>query len=278
MSVAAPLLWGLFATAWAQELPRELTFRNLTVDDGLSQSHVTAIVQDPTGYLWFGTSDGLNRFDGLEFEIFRDRRGSDEGLQSNYINDLMVDTSGRLWIATRQGVDTFDAVQHRIVGLADLATGGDPAPRAEGINALAEDSLGNVWIGSASPSLFRYEKSSGLLFAVELSEERGYGCAGEIEALAVNEGGLWLGTDDGLCRTADLGRSFETFKPGTEPAEPPGGPAAIAGLPAAGINAMTTDGENVLWIGTDGQGVVRADFAAGAPSWRSYRHASSDPL
>ncbi|MFN5878575.1 MAG: two-component regulator propeller domain-containing protein, partial [Flavobacteriales bacterium] len=81
-------------------------FRNYTINDGLSQSSITCIVQDKNHSLWIGTQDGLNRFDGKNFEVFTS--DDTEGLESEYIKSSVKTNDGKLWFGTMNGLTVFD--------------------------------------------------------------------------------------------------------------------------------------------------------------------------
>src|SRR5690349_22733669 len=84
-------------------------FRHYQVENGLSNNAVICCLQDKKGFLWFGTKDGLNRFDGYSFKVFRsdpDRNGSIGG---NFIHSLYEDRNGTLWIGTEKGLYKYDA-------------------------------------------------------------------------------------------------------------------------------------------------------------------------
>ena len=82
-------------------------FKTLDIKDGLSQNTVNAILQDKQGFLWFGTKDGLNRFDGLSFRIFK-KEESDLG--NNFITALYEEKEGSIWVGTDAGVFVYDPV------------------------------------------------------------------------------------------------------------------------------------------------------------------------
>jgi ligand-binding sensor domain-containing protein len=81
----------------------QITFEHFGQDDGLS-APVTRIAQDSLGFLWLGTTDGLNRFDGKKFVVYRNNAEDPHSLPNNIINDLRVDSLGRMWIATNGGL------------------------------------------------------------------------------------------------------------------------------------------------------------------------------
>ena len=87
---------------------RDLRFTHHTTNDGLSQGYVTAILQDRRGFMWFATRDGLNRYDGNTFVVYKNNPNDSGTLSSNFIQDLMEDDHGYLWIATNTGVNKFD--------------------------------------------------------------------------------------------------------------------------------------------------------------------------
>ena len=94
-------------------LVRDLKFTHLTTNDGLSQGYVTAILQDRRGFMWFATRDGLNRYDGNTFVVYKNNPNDPGSLSSNFIQDLMEDDHGYLWIATNTGVNKFDPQTER---------------------------------------------------------------------------------------------------------------------------------------------------------------------
>ena len=96
----------LFSKISAQQ--PQIRFERISAEDGLSKNNVTALLQDKTGFIWIGTFDGLNRYDGYEYNIYRqtDEPGS---ISHNYIISLAEDKEGNIWIGTiGGGVNKFD--------------------------------------------------------------------------------------------------------------------------------------------------------------------------
>ena len=85
----------------------EIKFQNLTIEDGLSQSSVFEILQDKRGLMWFGTWDGLNRYDGYRFTIYKYNEKNPYSLSNNEIRALYEDRKGELWIRTMEGLNWF---------------------------------------------------------------------------------------------------------------------------------------------------------------------------
>ena len=84
-------------------IPSEVRFNHLSLEEGLSQSTVTAILQDSQGFIWLGTLDGLNRYNGYDFTIFQHEPADPTSLSANHISALYEDAFGTLWVATEGG-------------------------------------------------------------------------------------------------------------------------------------------------------------------------------
>ena len=84
-------------------------FKRITVDDGLSQTTAQYLFQDSKGYMWIGTGDGLNKYNGHEFEVYRYRDGSNKSISSNYISAINEDEEGNIWVGTESGINKIDS-------------------------------------------------------------------------------------------------------------------------------------------------------------------------
>jgi len=89
-----------------------LKFQHFTSSKGLSQRSVMSILQDKKGYVWFGTRDGLNKFDGNKFVVYRHHSGDPNSLSNNYIQTMYQDSKGNLWIGTQNGLNKFNPEQN----------------------------------------------------------------------------------------------------------------------------------------------------------------------
>jgi signal transduction histidine kinase/ligand-binding sensor domain-containing protein len=124
-----------------------LRFDHLSIEQGLSQSSGNCILQDRRGFIWIGTQDGVNRYDGYTFSVFRHIPTDTTSLSDSWINGLYEDHLGQLWLLTRNGVNIFDAARERFTRLrVPLAT------------AICSDSFGNVYI-STIQGVYRYQHS-----------------------------------------------------------------------------------------------------------------------
>src|SRR4030095_8897308 len=99
-----------------------------TTDNGLSHENVISITKDKDGFLWIGTANGLNRFDGISFKIFRNNPNSEESIPGNYIAGTTLDKKGYLWIATNNGLCRINTHTLKIDRI-DLKDSADNSPR-----------------------------------------------------------------------------------------------------------------------------------------------------
>ena len=109
--LAAGLLLFCWLPLWGQVT--NLHFTNLSIDAGLSDKMVFAVAQDSTGLMWFGTAEGLNRYDGYNFETFRYNPGDSTSVSASFINCIHLTRTGELWIGTEKGLDLYDPGKFR---------------------------------------------------------------------------------------------------------------------------------------------------------------------
>lgn len=155
-----------------------IRFESLTIDNGLSQSSVNCMIQDNRGFMWFGTEDGLNRFDGNSFLTFKKREPDSLTVRDNWINAFCTDASGYLWMTTEEGcLSRYDPTceSFRHVSYSEISK----AP----VMRLLSDDRGRIWLGSESDGLMMYDP--------ETSKFRTWGTAeglrdGRIRALSID--------------------------------------------------------------------------------------------
>ena len=140
--------------------PQSLTFNHLTVDDGLSNNDVNAVLQDKTGFIWFGTEDGLNRYDGYKFKIFRHDPSDSNSLSDNSIWSLIEDHSGNIWIGTKDGIlNKFNPKTEKFTRWEIKSN----LTKENSVKYIYEDSKGNIWVGSYKDGLYRLNISTNKL-------------------------------------------------------------------------------------------------------------------
>jgi ligand-binding sensor domain-containing protein/signal transduction histidine kinase len=141
-------------------LVSDLKFTHLTTNDGLSQGYVTAILQDRRGFMWFATRDGLNRYDGNTFVVYKNSPNDPGSLSSNFIQDLIEDDRGYLWVASNTGVNKFDPITERCTRYLHDANN----PYSLGgayVTSIAEDSRGYFWFGTQASGLDKFDPTTG---------------------------------------------------------------------------------------------------------------------
>ena len=85
-----------------------INFKNITSEDGLSQATVETLIQDTNGYIWIGTNDGLNRYNGYDFKVYKHDEESENSITNNYIVDIKEDKSGNIWVGTANGLSKIN--------------------------------------------------------------------------------------------------------------------------------------------------------------------------
>ncbi len=263
------MLWGvppLAGVARAERLP----ITTYGTADGLPGAWVTEVVRDSRGFIWFGTRDGLSRFDGVRFVNY----GVEHGLADPTVNDVIESRAGGLWIGTNGGGMCHlaaDAPPPRAApdgpSLFECVSPGDDG-FANRVNALHEDRDGTIWVGTDG-GLFRldpqrrpYQFERVPVPSAQLSRPMVMNrTAGISRIVADGHGGLWIGTVRGLLHRGGDGviRAYPLPSgktPGREP-EPEPGP----------VTQLLIDRGNRLWIGlTGGLMVTRPVVGGGADS------------
>lgn len=230
-----------------------IRFRSLGLEEGLSQSVVISLAEDREGFLWIGTQDGLNRYDGLEFEVFRANPSDSTSLPSIFNSTLFADRRGRLWVASspaglsvrypdRPGFHSFFHDPHNPGSLGD-----------ERVLSICEDRQGRIWIGTML-GLDRYdEEVESFAHFAPLAVEEVDAKPVPIRVLAADpDGSIWAGGRGQVVHCAADGRVLRRFAldPGTD----------LDGRNRAPyVTTLYFDNAGRLWMGTAPTGLHRYD-------------------
>ena len=174
----------------------DLKFTHLTTNDGLSQGYVTAILQDSRGFIWFATRDGLNRYDGNAFVVYKNNPNDPGSLSSNFIQDLIEDDHGYLWIATNAGVNKFDPTTERFARYLHDANNSNTIGGAY-VTSIARDSRGYLWFGTQDAGLDRFDPTTGR-FAHYRNDSGGEFVGGITQVIEDSRRDIWFVGDHGL--------------------------------------------------------------------------------
>ncbi|CAM2068131.1 Response regulator [Sulfidibacter corallicola] len=185
----------LLGTAELAAQPRYLNLKNYSTEHGLSQSTVICIAQDKTGFVWLGTQDGLNRFDGYEFKTYKHHLEDPGSLADSWVNTLYVDGDGVLWVGTRDGgLDRFD---EQTETFTHFAPSPDNGLASSDIRAILEDSHGRFWLGTNRSGLYQMDRTTGRFTQINLAGHPTPGIAANIRTIFEDRAGvLWLSTID----------------------------------------------------------------------------------
>jgi len=232
-------------TGFSQRIP--LSFRQLTIDDGLSCNNVEHIVEDSLGYLWFGGPQGLNRYDGYEIRNYYSSVNDSTSLPDNQILSLFCDSSGRLWVGTYNGIAAYCHERDHFV-VYDYFDDNRFQYNARLVNFIEEDEHGVIWFASENGLFFAYDEQKDQFVYRELALDFSM----QVKSFYFDEKQediLWIGANIGLIKynlAEDEHRLFPLPDlPGINPL-------------SLNVNCVLPDGP-FLWLGVYRMGIVRFD-------------------
>lgn len=264
--LAAVFVLTLTAPAWAGA-PRSLHFQHIGLEEGLPQESVLAILQDRTGFMWFGTQAGLARFDGYRHRVFRNDPNDPTSLPDNYVQAAFEDGKGRLWFGTRGGLVRFDAARQNFVRQA-LPGSAQQGTRNSAVTAIIGDGKAGLWIATVE-GLVHLDAAGGTRLYRHDPRDGGSLRDDRITALALDgRGGLWVGTGVGLDHLAAGAASFDH-----QDIDQPASNGVHRPDPRYNsITALSMGPRDTLWIGTAaGLEAWRLGQGEGAPAIRRHR-------
>ncbi len=285
----------------------DLSFQHISVEQGLSQPNVYSIAQDRTGFIWVATADGLSRYDGSTFKVFRRVAGDKTSLSDNFVVKLFSDSKGTLWIGTRDGgLNRYNPIQSTFTHFKHRANDAQSLSH-NFVTSFAEDAEGRLWVGTED-GLNVLNAQTGVCTRFLPGTN--------VTALTNDVNGLlWIGTDKGLLlwnpRTASI---VQTFRYNPLDSSTLSGNDIISlcqeadrtlwiatsahglnrlrpqsrvmerfeeqrsrehGMVDNNLRVVATDGMGNVWVGTQGNGALVVDKATG--KFRSYRYEGSNP-
>lgn len=268
-----------------------LRIKHFSLEDGLSQVSINALLKDSEGFVWVGTQDGLNRFDGNRFEQFKSREKDSTSIPGNYINTLGQDSEGNVWVGTQgNGLCWYDketGIFHRYQlqnagdkneSISDIlfATDGVAwiASKVSGLhklnpsssgyihaqqldihspNALSMGSSGHLWVGDVDGNVFKIKS---LLKGDTAFLEKELSVKGQIRAFYETENYLLIGSNDGLFIYNRKKQELEPYDFLTKQGE------AIKY-----VTSFSQAGQQKIWVGT-GNGLFLFDWKSRVFAWQ----------
>ncbi len=249
-------LWLLLITTVSSSQSIFHEFERFSIDNGLSQSTVYCAVQDFQGYLWFGTSDGLNRFDGHQFTVFIHNPQDSTSISYNRIMALFEDSEHNLWIGTvGGGLNLYDRETNRFSVYKnnpdDSTSIGDNR-----VMAIAEDSEGHIWIGGSEGGISVLDKKTKKFRRYRHNPQNPASIPGNL-IRAIHQapnGNIYIGTDLGVCIFERSTGTFCCLNNMDKLKDQ---------LPFFAVRKIVSDSKGNMWftIENNGLAIVNSDFS-----------------
>lgn len=225
-------------------------FKKIQVDEGLSENAVYCILQDSKGFMWFGTKDGLNRYDGNNFRTFRYSSDNPNSIGNNFIRSIIEGRDNNLYIGTDAGVYVMNTLEETFTKINATTTEGISITSA--VNSIYQDRSENIWIATMTQGVFRYNPYLGKLESMPLSKyhlekSASWYIYGNLS------GDVWVGTRLGLLR----------YNRETEKLDPVESMFSLSDNFSNEILSMLEDNNGNLWLGTWYKGLCLYDKQSG---------------
>ncbi len=230
-----------------------ISFDKITTSEGLTQNTVTSIIQDQTGFMWIGTQNGLNRYDGYSFELNAKNALSNSPLLSNHITCITKDMNNNLLMGT-----TSNGLQVLNTQLSKFISPSSPTAVSQNIKSILCGSDGNIWVATDGAGIYQYNSQYVFTKSLQFKEkDKNTISSNRVSALFEDKDGtIWIGTqDDGLNK----------ISPGSDLVQ-----RIELATPNLAITAIHQDPDGQLWIGTALHGIIIYDSRTGLQS--SYLH------
>ncbi|BAX82025.1 sensor histidine kinase [Labilibaculum antarcticum] len=223
------LFVGLFCTLTLFSQQNNIRFKRITINEGLSLSSVYCIFQDSKGFMWFGTEDGLNRYDGKNFTIYRSDPENSNSISNKWIEQVLEDRSGNLWFGSRGGLTQFNPVSEIFTQYRGIEPNNQLSN--DTITHLYEDQNNRLWVGSLKGITCINTKQGTI-------EKHNYpkGLDSKINCFLADTKNFWIGTKLGLFHYDSEKKSFKEIE-----------------LPKSDSKWNVTSlasADNYLWVGT----------------------------
>jgi signal transduction histidine kinase/ligand-binding sensor domain-containing protein/DNA-binding response OmpR family regulator len=253
----------LSVAAIAQEKP--LHFQHIGSKENLSELNINTMLQGSRGFIWVGTRDGLNRYDGNNFKVFRNNANDDYSISNNYINNITEDKAGNLWIATSGGLNKYDRNKNRFTRY--LHNGKLPNTLVSNFTvSVALDKNGNLWVATLKDGVDQYIINQNKFIHHKNNKADSSSLSDDNARCTYvdSNGNVWIGTAyGGLNLFNPKTNSFTSFRYDENDSN---------SLSADRVNCIFEDSNHHVWIGVTGGGLNLFD-----PDTRTFKHYKNDP-
>ncbi len=292
LKIPALAILGMAANLCAQERP--LAFDRISLEHGLSQSFVTSIIQDHKGFLWFGTAEGLNQYDGYGFTVYKYHPHQANSLPSNYVTAVYEDRAGTLWVGTTLGLSRFNRNQKAFTNYRHDPN--DPhSLSGNAVTAIHQDRSGALWIGTMKRGLNKLvlqsddkEKKKTTFIRYQHDPSDSTSLSHDLVTAIYEDraGTHWIGTEGGglnrLVRTASSSLPLSHAPSASNGVEQEKisfvryqhDPARPHSISSNLVSSICEDQFGNLWIGTYDAGLNQFDRTANV--FRHYKHLPQD--
>ena len=251
----------------AQAQYQYLQFDHIGIEQGLSNSNVICILQDSRGFMWFGTWDGLDKYDGYTIKVYKNDPLDKTSIGHNYINSIVECKNGDLWLGTEGGgISYFDRNKEKFTNFNN-----DPSnPNSlcsNSVQNLVLDNDGMLWIATAD-GLDRYDpvKKQFEHFRHDPLDSQSLSGNGIIYLYKDSHHRIWICTNNGLNLFDQVNKKFTRYNHDSN------NPSSIGGNI---VNTLFEDSHHQFWVGMDGAGMDRFDPQTG--NFIHFRHSDNNP-
>ena len=232
----------------------KLVFKHISTDQGLSNSTIESIFQDSRGFMWFGTRDGLNRYDGYQITIYRNDVKDTTTISDNYISCIYEDRNHTLWVGTINGLNAFDAAKNQFTRYKHQPQNLKAITNNQ-VTSINEDKSGNLWVGTFGGGLNMFHSRDKSFSSFRHSTSPKSLSDDKVNSIYEDsQGNLWVGTEKGLDMFLPQKQQFVFYKPPQN----------------SGIRNIKEDKDGNLWLGTEENGLLK--FQPQQRQFYTYQH------
>lgn len=221
-------------------LPTQFHFRHYNIENGVSSNNISTLFQDQKGYIWIGTENGLNRFDGNQFTLYQKNNPLYSNFHANSTNTICETTDKELWLGTDNGVFIYNQVKDTFTPFVKQTS--DKTSITSWITHIIQDKAGNIWIATHKQGIFLFNTQTDKLTQFEIPQNDNI----VTRILNDEQNNIWLSGPYQLCKLNKVNNTFETY-------------AIEEKTESIYSMALWEDSSNHIWIGTWDKGLWKLD-------------------